>query len=71
MGALSGWAVPRGTIVEVNRDAYIRGDAYSRAQTYQLLAGIVDPQGNPAITVDEIRAAERLDERLPQGALRG
>jgi HK97 family phage portal protein len=71
MSALSGWLVPRGTIVEVNRDAYIRPDPYTRAQTYQLLAGIVDPQGNPAITVDEIRQAERLDDRLPQGALRG
>ena len=71
MSALSQWLVPRGTIVEVNRDAYIRPDPYARAQTYQILAGIVDPQGNPAITVDEIRQAERLDDRLPQGALRG
>jgi hypothetical protein len=71
MSALSQWLVPRGTIVEVNRDAYIRPDPYARAQTYQILAAIVDPQGNPAITVDEIRQAERLDDRLPQGALRG
>jgi len=71
MAALSQWLVPRGTLVEVNRDAYIRPDPYARAQTYQILNGIVDPQGNPAITVDEIRQAERLDDRLPQGALRG
>jgi HK97 family phage portal protein len=71
MAALSGWLLPRGTLVEVNRDAYIRPDPYARAQTYQILAAIVDPQGNPAITVDEIRQAERLDDRLPQGALRG
>ena len=72
MGALSGWLVPRGTIVEVNRDAYIRPDPYARAQTYQILAGIIDPtSGEQAITVDEIRQAERLDDRLPQGALRG
>jgi len=71
MSALSGWLVPRGTIVEVNRDAYIRPDPYQRAQTYAILAGILDPQGNPAMTVQEIRAAERLDDRLPAAAMRG
>jgi len=62
MGALSGWALPRGTTVELNRDAYIQPEPLERAQTYQILAGIVDAQGNPVLSVDEIRAAERFDQ---------
>jgi HK97 family phage portal protein len=73
MSALSGWALPRGTSVEVNRDAYVEPEPLQRAQTAQILAGIVDPQtGRQALTVDEIRAAERLDqasEPLNQGVL--
>jgi hypothetical protein len=57
--------------VEVNRDAYVRPGPFERAQTAEILHRITDPQGNPAITVEEIRAAERLDDRLPQGAFRG
>ena len=38
MGALSGWALPRGTFVELNRDAYVQAEPLQRAQTYQ------DPQ---------------------------
>jgi len=60
MSALSGWLLPRGTAVEVNRDAYVQPDPESRARTAQILNAIVDPQGNPALTVDEIRAAERF-----------
>ena len=76
MSALSGWALPRGTSVEVNRDAYIQPEPYERAQTAQILAGIVDPNtGQQALTVSEIRAAERLDDATPvnpaQGVLRG
>ena len=32
----------------------------ARAQTAQILNNIRDPQGNPALTVEEIRAAERF-----------
>jgi len=71
MGALSGWLLPRSTVVEVNRDAYIRPGPKERAETAAILNGITDAQGNPVMTVDEIRSAERLDDRLPQGALRG
>ncbi|HEV8167602.1 MAG TPA: phage portal protein [Actinomycetota bacterium] len=71
MGALSGWLLPRGTLVEVNRDAYVRPGPLERAQTYQILNALVDQQGNPAITVQEIRDAERLDERLPAAVMRG
>lgn len=68
MSALSEFLLPRGTTVELNRDEYVRPGLYERAQSYQILAGIIDPAtGQPAITVDEIRNAERLnelDERL-------
>jgi HK97 family phage portal protein len=59
MSALSEWLLPRGTAVELNRDAYVEPEPYQRAQTAQILNNIRDPQGNPALTVDEIRAAER------------
>ena len=60
MAALSEWLLPRGSAVEVNRDAYVQPDPYARAQTAAILNNIRDPQGNPALTVDEIRAAERF-----------
>jgi HK97 family phage portal protein len=60
MAAISEWALPRGAAVEVNRDAYVQSDPYQRAQTYQILNGIVDQQGNPVLSVEEIRAAERF-----------
>jgi len=54
MAALSEWLLPRGTGVEVNRDAYVQPDPLSRAQTAQILFNI------GALSIDEIRAAERL-----------
>lgn len=60
VAALSGWLLPRGTSLELNRDAYVQPEPLARAQTAQILHGITDPQGNPALTVEEIRAAERL-----------
>jgi len=63
MGALSGWALPRGTTVEVNRDAYVQPEPLVRAQTAQIYNNIRDPvTGRPVLSVDEIRAAERLDQ---------
>jgi len=62
MGALSGWALPRGTTVELNRDAYVQAEPLERAQTAQILNNIRDPAGNPVLSVDEIRAAERFDQ---------
>jgi HK97 family phage portal protein len=75
MAALSQWALPRGTSVELNRDAYVEPEPLQRAQTAQILAGIVDPvTGQQALTVAEIRAAERLGNSTPddvsQGVLR-
>jgi hypothetical protein len=68
MAALSYWALPRGTTVEVNRDAYVQPDPLERAQTAQILNAIVDKQGNPVLTVEEIRTAERLDDKSPDQA---
>jgi HK97 family phage portal protein len=46
MAALSGWLLPRGTAVEVNRDEYIRPGMFERAQAYSMLigAGVLTPQ---------------------------
>lgn len=72
MQALSGWALPSPTSIELNRDEYIRGEPYERAQAYQILAGIVDPvTGQQAMTVDEIRDAERLDDTTPNNLSSG
>ncbi len=66
MSALSGWALPRNTRVELNRDAYVQADLLERAQTYQILHSIVDPAtGQQAMTVQEIRDAERLGNSTP------
>ena len=66
MSALSGWALPRGTRVEVNRDALVQPGPLERAQTAQILNSIVDPvTGRPAMSVDEIREAERLTNSTP------
>ena len=71
MAAMSGWLLPRGTTLELNRDAYIEPEPVVRAQTAQILNSIVDQQGNPALTVDEIRAAERLDNSVPVDVAKG
>ena len=71
---LSGWLLPRGTTVELNHDAYVQPGPLERAQTYAILNGIVDADGNPAISVAEIRQKERLDDAstvdLPTGVLK-
>jgi hypothetical protein len=69
--ARSGWALPRGTRIELNSDYYVQGEPLERAQAYQILAAIVDPAtGAQAMTVDEIRDAERLGNSTP-GVLSG
>ena len=69
MSALSGWALPRGTGVELDRDAYIAAPPLERAQTAQILNSLVDPvTKQPALTVEEIRDAERLDDLNPEQA---
>jgi HK97 family phage portal protein len=71
MSALSGFLLPRGTRVELNRDEYVQPGPYERAQTAQILNSIVDPRGNPALSVAEIREAERLDDTAPQDLAAG
>ena len=50
----SGWILPRGTDVEVDRDEYVRPGLAERAQAYSILVGI------GAMTPDEVRAKERI-----------
>lgn len=67
-GALSNWLLPRGTRVEFNRDEYVKDEPEARARTYQILHSIVDEKGNSAMTVDEIRLAERFLPNDPENA---
>jgi HK97 family phage portal protein len=60
MSAMSGWALPRGTGCELNRDEYVRPGLPERAAAYATLHGIVDSTGQ-VITAAEIRALERFD----------
>lgn len=48
------------TEVKFDLDDFLRGNPYERAQVYQILSGITDKDGNPAITVEEIRRDEDL-----------
>lgn len=57
--ALSAWALPHGTRLEFDRDEYVRPGPADRASYYATLAGI-EQNGEPAMTIDEIRVAERL-----------
>jgi HK97 family phage portal protein len=52
--------VPQSQRVEYDLSDYLRGSDLERANIYKTLNSIVDAQGNPAITVDEIRQAEEM-----------
>jgi HK97 family phage portal protein len=52
--ALSQWALPRGTDIEVNRDEYVRPGPLERAQTYEILVRI------GALTPDGVQQLERF-----------
>jgi HK97 family phage portal protein len=52
--ALSEWALPRGTNVEVNRDEYVRPDPLQRAQTWQILVGL------GVLTPEDVAQLERF-----------
>jgi HK97 family phage portal protein len=56
MSALSGWALPRGTTVELDRDEFIRPDPYVRAQAAEKWVAM------GALTADEVRQRERFAE---------
>jgi len=54
MSALSGWALPRGQCVELNRDEYTRPPLLDRATAYEKLV----PLG--VLSAEEIRVMERF-----------
>ena len=64
MAGLSEWLLPRGTTVEVNKDAYVQPEPLVRAQTAQIYAAM------GVMSVEEIRAAERLDTQT-EGVIAG
>jgi HK97 family phage portal protein len=52
--------VPSTQEVRYDLSDYLRGSDLERANIYKTLNSIVDANGNPAITVDEIRQAEEM-----------
>tara|TARA_R110000868_G_scaffold181674_1_gene422591 strand:+ start:1555 stop:2694 length:1140 start_codon:yes stop_codon:yes gene_type:complete len=52
--------VPSSQEVRYDLSDYLRGSDLERANIYKTLNSIVDAQGNPAITVEEIRNAEEM-----------
>jgi HK97 family phage portal protein len=56
--AMSAWLLPRGTSFWFNRDEYVKPGLGERASSYATLHSIVDEDGRPAITTDEVRIAE-------------
>lgn len=71
MQALSGWALPYGQAVELNRDEYTRPPFNERVEGYSKLFELVDEFGRRGISIDEIRAAERLNGAPSTTALTG
>ena len=61
--ALSGWALPRGTTVEVNRDEFVRPGPLERAQTWQILVGL------GVVTVEQVQEIERFTIAAPSTTL--
>ena len=52
--------VPQSQEVKYDLSDYLRGSDLERANIYKTLNSIVDANGNPAITVEEIRQAEEM-----------
>jgi HK97 family phage portal protein len=65
MSALSFWATPRGTSVELNRDEYSRPALFERAQAYNLLVQM------GALSAEEVRTMERFHGTASAAALTG
>jgi HK97 family phage portal protein len=63
MNALSGWALPRGTTVEVNRDEFVRPGPLERAQTWQILISL------GVLTVEQVQEIERFAVAAPSSTL--
>jgi HK97 family phage portal protein len=66
MSALSEWLLPRGTLIELNKDTYVQPEPLQRAQVYQILNSIQDADGNPVLSVQQIQQIERLTNATPQ-----
>ena len=59
--AWSTWLLPHGSRIEFNPDRYTQPPLGERVQAWQTMFNIVDPlTGERAITLDEIRTAERM-----------
>jgi HK97 family phage portal protein len=54
-GAMSGWLLPRGWTVELDRDDYIKPGMFERAQAYTMYIG------SGVLTPEDVRTAERFD----------
>lgn len=52
--------IPSTQQVKYDLSDYLRGSDLERANIYKILNSIVDAEGNPAITIDEIRQSEEL-----------
>jgi HK97 family phage portal protein len=69
MEAISHWALPSTQSIELNRDEYVRPNFQERVGAYNMLFNMYDPAtGQRAMTIDEIRAAERLAALDPSEA---
>ena len=67
--AISQWALPRGQIIELNRDEYVRPPLAERLAGWSTAFNMMDPAtGQRLLTIDEIRAIERFGKaRQPVG----
>jgi HK97 family phage portal protein len=54
MAALSNWVTPRGTTIEINRDAYVQADPKTRAETWAILISI------GVLTAEQVQVIERF-----------
>lgn len=59
-GALSNWALPRGTRFEFNPNRYLQGDALEQTTALAAAFALVDDDGRRGLTIDEFRTAMRL-----------
>jgi len=59
-GALSNWALPRGTRFEFNPNRYLQGDAMDQTAALAAAFAVVDEKGRRGLTIDEFRTAMRF-----------
>ena len=59
MAPLSGWACPRGTTVELNRDEYTRPAFAERIDAY-VKAHSIQENGRPLLSIDQMERMERF-----------